>query len=156
MSSIFVSGPSNSGKTTLIEKLISRLREEGLRVGTIKHAHHGFEADLPGKDSFRHTQAGANAVTVIAPGEAFFLTKTANEMSLEEAMSRMALYADLILIEGYKEVSGPKILIEPDGQKRIHVEKGLCRVGVRPDQLSSGELERIVSFVVSFLRRPAG
>ena len=73
---VFVSGPSNSGKTTLIERLIPKLREAGIRVGTVKHAHEGSDIDHPGKDSWRHAQAGAHAVTVIAPTQTVLIIQT--------------------------------------------------------------------------------
>ena len=64
---VSIVGYSGSGKTTLIEKLISALKQRGLRVGTIKHDVHGFEMDRPGKDSWRHKQAGASATIITSP-----------------------------------------------------------------------------------------
>jgi len=145
---IFVSGSSNSGKTTLIEMLIPRLRRKGLRVGTIKHAHQGCEIDQPGKDSWRHAEAGASAVTVVAPNQTALLVQTEKEMALGQAIQQMAHHADLILAEGYKGTQGSKILLEPEAGKSIEMDDAVCRIGVQVDKLSSNELDQIVAFLL--------
>lgn len=146
---IFVSGPSHSGKTTLIELLIPRLRQAGFRVGTIKHAHDGCDMDHPGKDSWRHAQAGASAVTIIAPRQTALLIQTEKDMQLSQVVGQMAPYVDLILVEGYKNVNGPKILLEPLTQGEVFIKDGRCRIGIQPDRLSTHELERITEFLVT-------
>jgi molybdopterin-guanine dinucleotide biosynthesis adapter protein len=110
MKVIGLAGWSGSGKTTLLEALIPRLVERGLTVSTVKHAHHDFDIDRPGKDSFRHRMAGASEV-MIASDRRFALMhelRGAAEPSLEALIARMAP-VDLLLVEGFKRHSHPKL-----------------------------------------------
>lgn len=143
---VLVSGPSNSGKTTLIEKLIPRLRARGISVGTIKHAHHGFELDQHGKDSWRHAQAGADVVAVIAPGRAAWLMHTPQELSLADALTPMQGRVGLVLIEGYKLSQGPRVALQPGSEFRLQQDCSEFRVGVRVLELSTEEIEYLVDF----------
>jgi molybdopterin-guanine dinucleotide biosynthesis protein MobB len=143
---VYVIGASDSGKTTLIERLIPTLRARGVRVGTVKHAHHGFALDVPGKDSWRHAQAGAAAVALISPGRAAWYVDVASEWSALDAARRLSGCVDLVLVEGFKELEGPKIVLEPGVSWRLSVEDGRCRLGVRPSELSTQELEAIADF----------
>jgi molybdopterin-guanine dinucleotide biosynthesis adapter protein len=95
-------GYSNTGKTTLIEKLIPLFRARGLSVSAIKNAHHGFDMDRPGKDSYRYREAGAGQV-LIATGQRWaLLTETpAQPASLEALLAELAP-CDLVIIEGFK------------------------------------------------------
>lgn len=105
-------GYSGSGKTTLIEKLIPALIGCGLKVSLIKHAHHSFDIDQPGKDSYRHREAGAKEV-LIASSQRWVLMHelTADpEPTLEQLLAQFEP-CDLILVEGYKFSSIPKIEI---------------------------------------------
>lgn len=104
---ITIVGYSNAGKTTLIEKLVPALKRRGLRVGTVKHAYHSFELDRPGKDSWRHQQAGADAVAVVAADKIAVVHRRPHP-SLEEAASLLGT-VDLILAEGFKTSGRPKI-----------------------------------------------
>ena len=79
---IAVVGKSSSGKTTLIERLIPELKKRGYRIGSVKHAHHGFQIDKKGKDSYRHRAAGADVVVVASPDE-IAMVKRINTDSLE-------------------------------------------------------------------------
>ncbi len=104
---ISVVGKSNSGKTTLIEKLIYELKKRNYRVGVIKHASHGFDIDKEGKDSWRHKTAGANTVVVAAPG---IIAMIKDEPV--DSLDRLECYfhnSDLIITEGYKKEKKPKI-----------------------------------------------
>jgi molybdopterin-guanine dinucleotide biosynthesis protein B len=103
-------GRSNSGKTTLLEKLIPELTRRGRRVGTIKHHLHGpVEVDVPRKDSWRHKRAGARTVALSSPDTLFILADIAGEWPLE-AIAHQALFeVDLILTEGFKSGPMPKI-----------------------------------------------
>ncbi len=105
-----IAGWSGSGKTTLIEKLIPQFTGRGLKVSVIKHAHHGFDLDRPGKDSFRHREAGATQVLMLS-GQRWVLMHELRgepEPSLEMQLELLAP-CDLVLIEGFKAASVPKV-----------------------------------------------
>ena len=95
-------GYSNSGKTTLIEKLIPRFRAQGLTVSAIKNAHHGFDMDRPGKDSHRYREAGAGQVLISTTERWALLTETpAGHATLEDLLAQLAP-CDLVIVEGFK------------------------------------------------------
>lgn len=103
-------GWKNAGKTGLMERLVSEITGRGLRVSTLKHAHHTFDVDHPGKDSHRHRIAGATEV-LLASRNRFALMhelRDEDEPTLEILLQRLAP-VDLILIEGYKRDTHPKI-----------------------------------------------
>jgi len=103
-------GRSNSGKTTLLEKLITALTNQGLRVGTIKHSHHQPEMDMPGKDSWRHKQAGAHTSLLIGPERLLMVADIADdEVSPQHLAERYFPDVDLVLVEGYAGMEGAKI-----------------------------------------------
>jgi len=104
---ISIVGKSESGKTTLIEKLIPELKKRGYRIGVIKHAFHEFAFDKPGKDSWRHKAAGADTVLVAAPGSIIMIKNGQGETldELEEYFRDM----DLVLTEGFKHGNKPQI-----------------------------------------------
>jgi molybdopterin-guanine dinucleotide biosynthesis protein MobB len=107
---VSVVGRSGSGKTTLLEKLIRLLRDRGVRVGTIKHHAHGrVEVDVPGKDSWRHRQAGAAAVALASP-EMLVCIRDSASLPLDLIAHRFLFDMDLILTEGFR--SGPARKIE--------------------------------------------
>ena len=117
-------GKSKSGKTTLIEKLIPELNSRGFRVGTVKHAHHGFEIDHPGKDSFRHREAGAETVVLYSKDKIAIQRNIQEKMSLNEIIQTyFPANLDVILVEGFKEEQGLKI--EVGGDKDIDVKEVL-------------------------------
>jgi molybdopterin-guanine dinucleotide biosynthesis protein MobB len=104
---ITIVGHSNSGKTTLLEKLIPELKRRGYRIGTIKHSHHILSMDHPGKDTYRHRAAGADTVLAASPGQ-IGLVKTWDETGLDSLL----LYfqdVDIVLVEGFKREKKPKI-----------------------------------------------
>ncbi len=103
-------GNSGSGKTTLLERLISQLTHKGLRVGTIKHDVHGFEMDKPGKDSWRHKQAGAVTTIISSPSQVGMVMDVKCEKGPEDLLTLMS-DLDLVLTEGYKTANLPKIEI---------------------------------------------
>ncbi len=103
-------GWSGSGKTTLIEQVIPRLVARGLRVSLIKHAHHGFDIDIPGKDSWRHREAGASEV-LIASDRRWVLMHELRGAASPTLEQQVALLSpcDLVLVEGHRTAAIPKI-----------------------------------------------
>ena len=102
-------GKPNCGKTTLIEKLIPALAEKGVRVGTIKHHHGEIQMDTPGKDTWRHKQAGAQVVLLSSPVGIGLIQDTAGDTPVEDLVSRYFQEVDLVIAEGYKWSTLPKI-----------------------------------------------
>lgn len=103
-------GSSGSGKTTLMTQLLPLLRARGLRVSAIKHAHHGFDIDKPGKDSFKFREAGAEEVMLVADGRWVLMREEPAEISLPVLVRRMAP-VDLFLVEGFRLAQMPRIEI---------------------------------------------
>lgn len=105
-----VTGWKNSGKTGLVERLVTELTGRGLRVSTVKHAHHGFDVDQPGRDSFRHREAGAEQVLLVSNRRWALMRelRDAPEPTLEEMLGQLAP-VDLVLVEGFKRDRHPKI-----------------------------------------------
>jgi molybdopterin-guanine dinucleotide biosynthesis protein B len=116
-------GWSGSGKTTLIEKLIPRLAGRGLRVSLIKHAHHSFDVDTPGKDSYRHRQAGASEILVTSSRRWVLMheLRGAQEPSFDEQVKRISP-CDVLLVEGFKFAPIPKLEVwrKETGEALLH------------------------------------
>jgi molybdopterin-guanine dinucleotide biosynthesis protein B len=108
---ISIVGKSDSGKTTLIEKLVPELTRRGYRIATVKHDVHGFEVDREGKDSWRHKQAGAHTVVISSPKKVALIRDVEKDLTLEEIREKLIQDVDLILSEGYKKDVQPKIEI---------------------------------------------
>lgn len=112
-------GYQNSGKTTLVEKVISRLANRGLRVGSIKHhGHKGFEIDQPGKDSWRHAQAGSRHVGLISPDAYAEYARTKDEVPVADMLTRYT-DVDIVIVEGYKAAGLPSIVVARSGIDRM-------------------------------------
>jgi molybdopterin-guanine dinucleotide biosynthesis protein B len=112
-------GYSGSGKTTLIEKVVPILVEAGLRVSLVKHAHHVFDVDQPGKDSYRHRQAGCTEV-LVSSGRRWALMRELRgepEATLEELLGHLSP-CDLVLVEGWKHDPIPRIEVHRAGGDR--------------------------------------
>lgn len=108
---VHIVGRKNSGKTTLIVDLVRELTAQGMRVGTIKHTHHHHELDTPGKDSYRHRQAGASMVGIMAPGmNAVFWPQDESPSDRYVRMLSMFGACDLVLVEGH--ATGPGVKVE--------------------------------------------
>ncbi len=105
-----VTGWKDSGKTTLVERLVTEITGRGLTVSTLKHAHHGFDADHPGKDSYRHRAAGARQVLVASQARWALMSELrgAPAPTLEALIARLDP-VDLVLVEGWKRDRHPKI-----------------------------------------------
>jgi molybdopterin-guanine dinucleotide biosynthesis adapter protein len=106
---VAIVGNSNTGKTTLIEKLIPDLKQRGYTVGTLKHTHHGFHLDKRGKDTWRHQAAGADTVVAVSPRR-IAIVKDSPLNSLEAALPYLD-DRDIVLAEGFKGGRCPKIEI---------------------------------------------
>jgi len=119
---VSVVGKSGAGKTTLIEKLISEAKNRGIKVATIKHDAHSFEIDYPGKDSWRHYHAGAEAVIISSKEKIALIERVNQEKDLDELIA-MLPPVDLVLTEGYKTDKRPKIEVH---RKEVYPEI-LCR-----------------------------
>src|SRR5215472_168401 len=116
MKVIGLAGWSGSGKTTLLTRLIPVFREQGLRVSVIKHAHHKFDVDVPGKDSWRHREAGAEEVLVSSASRWALMheLRGAREPHLPELLARLSR-VDLVIVEGYKSEPHRKIEVHRAG-----------------------------------------
>jgi molybdopterin-guanine dinucleotide biosynthesis protein B len=118
-------GWSGSGKTTLIERVIPALAGRGLRVSLIKHAHHSFDVDHPGKDSYRHRHAGCAEVLISSATRWALMheLRGAPEPTLEELVAHVAP-CDLLLVEGFKRAAIPKLEVyrRENGKPRLHMD----------------------------------
>jgi len=152
-----IAGYSGSGKTTLIERLIPLFTGDGLRVSLIKHAHHGFDIDHPGKDSYRHRHAGCSEVLVTSKLRWALMHELRGERepTLEEMIKRIAP-CDLLLIEGYKRdpldklevyrsTLGEPLLFPQD--PRIIAVAGDQRVTAELPQFSVDDVPAIAAFI---------
>jgi molybdopterin-guanine dinucleotide biosynthesis protein B len=122
---IGLAGWSGSGKTTLIKKLIPRLIARGISVSTLKHAHHGFDLDQPGKDSFFHRTAGATEVIISSAKRWAILHELRAQPEWDmAALVRKMSPVDLVLVEGFKRDAFPKLEIHriANGKPLIHPE----------------------------------
>ncbi len=101
---------SGTGKTTLIEQLISCFTQQGINIAVIKHTHHHFDIDQPGKDSYRHRKAGAHEVLLVSDQRWVLMheLKEASEPTIEEQLSKLSP-CDLVIVEGFKNANIPKI-----------------------------------------------
>lgn len=157
-----IAGWSGSGKTTLLEKLIPCFTARGLKVSVIKHAHHGFDIDRPGKDSYRHREAGASEV-LLACHDRWALMherRCEGEIGLDELLGRLAP-CDLVLIEGFKQEPVPKLEVyRPENGKPPLFPERTDIVAVATDAilettlpcLPLNDVERIAGFVITTLQ----
>lgn len=103
-------GRSGAGKTTVIESVVAELKRRGLKVGVIKHDAHDFEMDRPGKDTWRFSQAGADAVAISSPRKVALIERVEREWPLDEVVALLRERVDIVLAEGYKrDASKPKV-----------------------------------------------
>jgi len=120
---VSIVGKSDAGKTTLLEKLVSELTARGYRIGTIKHDVHGFDIDHEGKDSWRHKHAGARTVAISSPKKIAVIRDVDTEETIDGLAANYFQEVDIILTEGYKRESKPKIEVF---RSQVH-DKPLCR-----------------------------
>lgn len=156
-----LAGWSGSGKTTLLTALVPLLTARGLSVSTLKHAHHEFDIDRPGKDSWRHREAGAREVMVASSRRWALMHELRGgpEPSLDELAARMSP-VDLLLIEGFKRHPHPKIEVHrPSLGKPLLYPDDPYIVALASDEpvpapiplLPLGDPERIVAFILDHL-----
>jgi molybdopterin-guanine dinucleotide biosynthesis protein B len=155
-------GWSGSGKTTLIEQLIPRFVQRGLRVSLIKHAHHTFDVDHPGKDSYRHRHAGAAEILVTSSRRWVLVheLRGAQEPSFDEQVGRISP-CDLLLVEGFKFAPIPKLevwraqtgeaLLHPNDSHIVAVASD-ARIETKVPLLDLNDVEGVCSFILKHLK----
>ncbi len=147
---VAVIGWSGSGKTTLITRLIQILTQRGYRIGAVKHTHHDFEIDRPGKDSFAMKTAGAAKVALLSHHKFALISDLANELPIEELISRYFGDVQLVLAEGFKHTELPKILV---GEAPSPLEVSNLLATVPAGRFGPTEIEQIADIVEEeFLR----
>jgi molybdopterin-guanine dinucleotide biosynthesis protein B len=155
-------GWSGSGKTTLIEKLIPLLVKRGLRVSLLKHAHHSFDVDVPGKDSYRHRHAGAAEVLVTSSRRWVLMheLRGAQEPAFEEQVRHISP-CDLLIVEGYKFAPIPKLEVwrAETGEGMLHPKDSNIvavatdsKVDTRLPLLDLNDAAAIADFIVQHLK----
>ncbi|MDP6259877.1 MAG: molybdopterin-guanine dinucleotide biosynthesis protein B [Rhodospirillales bacterium] len=154
-----LAGWSGSGKTTLIVKLIPEFVSRGLTVSTMKHAHHKFDIDVPGKDSYEHRQAGASEVMISASQRWALMHEVGDidEPSMDELIARMS-QVDLLLVEGFKwhshlkmEIHRPSIgkpLLQKDDPEIIAVASDEALAGLSVPMLDLNDVNGIADFIL--------
>jgi molybdopterin-guanine dinucleotide biosynthesis protein B len=156
---IGLAGWSGSGKTTLLAKVIPRLVARGLRVSTLKHAHHAFDVDQPGKDSHTHRMAGATEVLVSSANRWALVHELRGdaELSLDALLTKLSP-VDLVLVEGYKREPHPKLevhragvgkpLIHPDDPAIVAIASDEPLPAVRVPVIDLHDIEGIAEFLL--------
>jgi len=154
-----LAGYSGAGKTTLIERLLPLFVARGLAVSLIKHTHHDFDLDRPGKDSFRHREAGASQVMLVCDQRWVLMNELrgAPEPTLEEQLSRLTP-CDLVLVEGFKYTAIPKLevhrpahgkpLIYPDNEWVVAIASDAALDAPLP-VLDLNDAEAIAGFILN-------
>ncbi|MEX0590314.1 MAG: molybdopterin-guanine dinucleotide biosynthesis protein B [Xanthobacteraceae bacterium] len=156
---IGLAGWSGSGKTTLVARVIPVLTGRGLRVSTVKHAHHGFDVDIPGKDSHTHRTAGASEVFVASARRWAHIheLRGEEEPQLADVLARLAP-VDLVIVEGYKRHPHPKLevyradvgkpLLHPDDDWIVAVASDAPVPGARVPVLDLADAEKIADVLM--------
>ncbi|MEW5769250.1 MAG: molybdopterin-guanine dinucleotide biosynthesis protein B [Pseudomonadota bacterium] len=163
MKALGFAGYSGSGKTTLIEALLPRLLARGLRVSVIKQSHHDFEVDVPGKDSWRHRQAGAQEVLLTSPHRWMLVRELRGEVEPELAAHLARLSpCELVLVEGFRHAALPKVEVwraandrpwlHADDPHIIAVAADAAPPGALP-HLNLNDVEAIAAFILEWLKR---
>jgi molybdopterin-guanine dinucleotide biosynthesis protein B len=154
-----LAGWSGSGKTTLIAKLLPALTAKGLRVSTLKHAHHEFDLDKPGKDSWVHRHSGATEVAIVSAKRYAIMHELRGdpEPAIEDLLPRLAP-VDLLLIEGFKRHAHPKLeihrpalgkpLLATDDPDIVAVASDAEPPGLRVPRLDLNDTSAIAGFVL--------
>jgi molybdopterin-guanine dinucleotide biosynthesis protein B len=156
---IGLAGWSGSGKTTLLAKVIPRIVARGLKVSTLKHAHHAFDVDQPGKDSHTHRMAGATEVLVSSSNRWALVHELRGdaELTLEALLEKLSP-VDLVLVEGYKREPHPKLevhragvgrpLMHPDDPAIVAIASDEPLPAARVPVIDLHDIERIAEFLI--------
>jgi molybdopterin-guanine dinucleotide biosynthesis protein B len=155
-------GFSGSGKTTLVEQLIPRFVKRGLKVSLIKHAHHTFDVDQPGKDSYRHRHAGATEILVTSSRRWVLMHELRGEAepAFDEQVRHLSP-CDLLLVEGFKHAPIPKLEVwrEETGEALLHPNDPHIvavasdrKVETRLPLLDLNDIDGIAAFILGHLR----
>ena len=158
-------GYSNSGKTTLMEKLVSGLVAKGLRIATIKHSHHQPEMDTPGKDSWRHKQAGASTSLLVGPEKMLMVSDVDEALNPQLLAARLFADYDLVLVEGYASVAGPKIeVVRAERSQELRCNEGelvavatdITDLKVSVPLFDMNDIESLIDFMLHWMKEEEG
>ncbi|NNF78630.1 MAG: molybdopterin-guanine dinucleotide biosynthesis protein B [Rhizobiales bacterium] len=156
-----IAGYKNAGKTTLTANLVAELTGRGYKISTIKHAHHHFDLDHPGRDSYRHREAGAQEVAIVSRNRWALIheLRTEDEPPMEEMLAKLAP-CDLVIIEGYRHGMMPKIEavnVEMDHPRLAGEDKNVVAVCTNGDPAEEplpafdrDDIPAIADFIVEF------
>ena len=156
-----ITGWKNSGKTHLMERLVKEFKSRNFSVSTIKNAHHGFDVDQPGKDSFRHRQAGAQEV-IVASSKRWVLMHENNDdekIRLKDLLKKLSK-VDLVLVEGFKQERHPKIeVVRQVKDQRLIAENDQTIIALATDknidinktQLNLNDTIGVADFIGNYL-----
>jgi molybdopterin-guanine dinucleotide biosynthesis protein B len=162
---IGLAGWSGAGKTTLVAKLIPSITARGLTVSTLKHAHHAFDVDQPGKDSYMHRMAGATEVLVSSQNRFALMRELrgAPELALPELLGKLTP-VDLVIIEGYKRDPHPKLevyrasvgkpLIHPDDPYVVAIASDVELPGARVPRVALDDTDAIIDILLKHAAAP--
>lgn len=158
-----IAGWQNSGKTTLLKNLILNFAKKGLTVSTVKHAHHSFDIDKPGKDSYEHRQSGAQEVLISSKHRWALIHEQGNqtEPNLDELLSKLKP-VDLVLVEGFKKENHTKLEVHRDklGKELIcQTDPKICMVasdiklsGLNVPVFDINDYDAISEFIIEYLK----
>ncbi len=149
-------GTSNSGKTTLLEKVVKEIKLKGYRVAVIKHSHHDIDIDRPGKDSWRLAQAGSDIVAISSPKRLAFIEHVDSEPTLAQIEALFRGRVDIVLVEGHKHSDTAKILVlngQQDQEPLCYEGKLLATISAHSSssgvpQFNSGDVIDIVNLLI--------
>jgi molybdopterin-guanine dinucleotide biosynthesis protein B len=154
---VAIVGNSGTGKTTVITRLIPELKRRGFRVGTVKHDVHGFEMDRPGKDSWRHKEAGATMVLISSPRQMAMVRDMDHDSDLDELETYFSC-VDIILAEGFKHSAVPKLeVFRREVQKEPVCQNDKRLLGLITDsdtdldvpRFATDDIQGIVDFLIT-------
>lgn len=143
---ISIVGRTDSGKTTLLVKVVKELKRRGYRIGTIKHDTHGFQIDYPGKDSYKHFKAGSDATMILSATKLALVKRLTQSTSLDRIVQHYFADMDLVITEGFKRADKPKIEIlrgkHPDTPSCLPKDKLIALVTNKPIEQQDKKIPR--------------